>query len=129
MEEAAELANYLPLSFKTQTEQEYVEFRWDAFETNYTHGKYQFAFLAYHMLSCCFGGEESAGASFLRRDLAPISLPLFQGSRREAWRVASVGSCIVVLLCCRGASRCGHRFLRPSDERQLMDQSGRGMRL
>ena len=32
MEEAADLANYLPLSF----------------ETNYTHGKYQFAFLAYH---------------------------------------------------------------------------------
>jgi hypothetical protein len=54
MEEAAELANYLPLSFKTQTEQEYVEFLWDAFETNYTHGKYQFAFLAYHMLTMSF---------------------------------------------------------------------------
>ena len=48
MEEAAELANYLPLSFKTPKEQEYIEFLWDAFETNYTHGKYQFAFLAYH---------------------------------------------------------------------------------
>lgn len=50
MEEAAELANYLPLSFKTPKEQEYIEFLWDAFETNHTHGKYQFAFLAYHML-------------------------------------------------------------------------------
>ena len=54
MEEAAELANYLPLSFKTPTEQEYIEFLWDAFETNYTHGKYQFAFLAYHMLTMSF---------------------------------------------------------------------------
>jgi hypothetical protein len=51
MEEAAELGNYLPLSFKTPKEQEYVAFLWDAFETNTTHGKYQFAFLAYHMLT------------------------------------------------------------------------------
>jgi len=36
MEEAAELGNYLPLSFKTPKEQEYIEFLWDAFETNYT---------------------------------------------------------------------------------------------
>ncbi len=41
MEEAAELANYLPLSFKTPKEQEYIEFLWDAFETNYTSEKYQ----------------------------------------------------------------------------------------
>src|ERR1019366_1170772 len=54
MEEAAELANYLPLSFKTPKEQEYIEFLWDAFETNYKHGKYQFAFLAYHMLTMSF---------------------------------------------------------------------------
>jgi hypothetical protein len=54
MEEAAELANYLPLSFKTPKEQEYINFLWDAFETNYIHGKYQFAFLAYHMLAMSF---------------------------------------------------------------------------
>lgn len=54
MEEAAELGNYLPLSFKTPKEQEYIGFLWDAFETNYTHGKYQFAFLAYHMLTMSF---------------------------------------------------------------------------
>lgn len=54
VEEAAELADYLPLSFKTPKEQEYIEFLWDAFETNYTHGKYQFAFLAYHMLTMSF---------------------------------------------------------------------------
>ncbi len=56
MEEAAELGSYLPLSFKIPNEQEYIAFLWDAFETNYTHGKYQFAFLAYHMLamSCVY---------------------------------------------------------------------------
>ncbi len=54
MEEASELGNYLPLSFKTPKEQEYIEFLWDAFETNYTHGKYQFAFIAYHMLTMSF---------------------------------------------------------------------------
>ena len=54
MEEAAELGNYLSISFKTPKEQEYIEFLWDAFETNYTHGKYQFAFLAYHMLTMSF---------------------------------------------------------------------------
>jgi hypothetical protein len=54
MEEALELGNYLPLSFKTEAEQKYIEFLWAAFETNYTHGKYQFAFLAYHMLTMSF---------------------------------------------------------------------------
>ncbi len=54
MEEATELAQYLPLSFKTPKEQEYINFLWDTFETNYTHNKYQFAFLAYHMLTMSF---------------------------------------------------------------------------
>ena len=54
MEEAVELASYLPLSFKSPKEREYIEFLWDAFETNYTHGKYQVAFLAYHMLTMSF---------------------------------------------------------------------------
>mgnify|MGYP001331347894 FL=1 len=54
MEEAEELANYLPLSYKTRSEQDYIAFLWDAFETNYTHGKYQFAFLSYHMLTMSF---------------------------------------------------------------------------
>ncbi len=54
MEEAAELANCLPLSFKTSTEQEYIDFLWDAFATNYQAEKYQFAFLAYHMLTMSF---------------------------------------------------------------------------
>lgn len=54
MEEAAELGNYLPLSYKSPKEEEYIAFLWDAFETNYTYGKYQFAFLAYHMLTMSF---------------------------------------------------------------------------
>lgn len=32
MDEAAELASYLPLSFKTRSEQEYIAFLWDVFE-------------------------------------------------------------------------------------------------
>jgi hypothetical protein len=54
MGEAADLADYLPFSFKTQKEQEYIDFLWDAFDTNYKYGKYQFAFLAYHMLTMSF---------------------------------------------------------------------------
>ena len=54
MREAADLGDYLPLSFKSQKGQEYIEFLWDAFETNSTHAKYSFAFLAYHMLTMSF---------------------------------------------------------------------------
>lgn len=54
MEEASELGNYLPLSFKTESEQEYIRFLWEAFESNYENKKYQFAFLAYHMLTMSF---------------------------------------------------------------------------
>ena len=54
MDEAIELGLYLPVSYQSPTEQEYIKFLWDAFETNYTHDKYQFAFLAYHMLTMSF---------------------------------------------------------------------------
>lgn len=54
MEEALGLADYLPVSFKTSAEQEYIAFLWDAFQSNYEHGNYQFAFLAYHMLTMSF---------------------------------------------------------------------------
>lgn len=54
MAEANELANYLPLSFKTLKEQEYIEFLWDTFYSNYENKKFQFAFLAYHMLTMSF---------------------------------------------------------------------------
>jgi hypothetical protein len=54
MEEAIELFEFLPLSFKTESERDYIAFLWDAFETNYSTEKYQFAFLAYHMLTMSF---------------------------------------------------------------------------
>jgi len=54
MDEAAELGNYLPLSFKSSKEQEYIAFLWDAFETNYEGGKYEFASLAFHLLYMSF---------------------------------------------------------------------------
>jgi hypothetical protein len=54
MDDALELADYLPLSFKTPKEEEYIAFLWDAYETNYVGEKYQFAFLAYHMLAMSF---------------------------------------------------------------------------
>jgi hypothetical protein len=54
MENASDLSNYLPRSYNSPTEQEYITFLWDAFETNYNYGKYHFAFLAYHMLTMSF---------------------------------------------------------------------------
>ena len=54
MEEAIDLADYLPVSFKSAREQEYISFLWDTFAENYDSGKHQFAFLAYHMLMMSF---------------------------------------------------------------------------
>jgi hypothetical protein len=54
MEDAFALGNYLPLSFKTRSEEDYLRFLWEAFESNYRNEKYQFAFLAYHMLTMSF---------------------------------------------------------------------------
>ena len=54
MDEALDLADFLPVAFKTPSEQEYVHFLWAAFEDNYESAKYQFAFLAYHMLMMSF---------------------------------------------------------------------------
>ena len=54
MEEAAELGNYLSFFFKTPKEQEYVAFLWDACASNCENRKYQFAFLAYPMLTMNF---------------------------------------------------------------------------
>ncbi len=54
MDEALDLADYLPASFRTSSDQEYVSFLWEAFEENYARAKYQFALLAYHMLMMSF---------------------------------------------------------------------------
>ena len=50
MEEAFEMQDYLPVSFKTTEESEYVAFLWASFQANFNLGKFQFAFLAFHML-------------------------------------------------------------------------------
>lgn len=54
MDNALGLSIYLPMSYQSPKDEEYIRFLWDAFETNYTHGRYQFAFLAYHMLVMSF---------------------------------------------------------------------------
>lgn len=50
MDSAMEIHDYLPLAYLTPSEGEYISFLWEAFESNYTAGKYQFAILAFHML-------------------------------------------------------------------------------
>lgn len=54
MDEANEILNYLPTRFKHIGEQEYIEFLWDTFDSNYQNEKYQFSFIAYHMLFMSF---------------------------------------------------------------------------
>lgn len=54
IEEATRLETYLPLSYRSTKERDYIGFLWEAFESNVEHGKYQFAFLAYHMLVMSF---------------------------------------------------------------------------
>lgn len=54
IEEASRLEAYLPLSFQSPKERDYVRFLWEAFNTNTEYGKFQFAFLAYHMLVMSF---------------------------------------------------------------------------
>ena len=50
MEEAWLIFDYLPMSFKSEKDQEYINFLGETFQTNYEAGKYQFAYLAFHML-------------------------------------------------------------------------------
>ncbi|APZ53832.1 hypothetical protein [Salipiger abyssi] len=54
IEGAEKIHDYLPVSYNTAKERDYVRFLWEAFETNVEHDKYQFAFLAYHMLVMSF---------------------------------------------------------------------------
>lgn len=54
MEEAFKIFDYLPLSYKTPTEAEYVNFLWESFEINYNAEKYPFAFIAFNMLYMSF---------------------------------------------------------------------------
>ena len=54
MANANELMGYLPVSFKSTEEQNYINFLWESYESNYNNGKYPFAFIAFHMLYMSF---------------------------------------------------------------------------
>lgn len=54
MAEAADILDYLPNSYRTREEQDYINFLWESFQSNYDNAKYPFAFIAYHMLYMCF---------------------------------------------------------------------------
>lgn len=54
MEEAYEILDYLPIRFKQSNEQEYIDFLWESFLSNNENEKYQFSFIAYHMLFMSF---------------------------------------------------------------------------
>ena len=53
-EDASLILDYLPYSYKSPQEEEYIIFLWETFLTNYEKEKYQFAFIAYHMLFMSF---------------------------------------------------------------------------
>ena len=50
MDEALELNEYLPVSFAAAIEANYLQFLWDAFQSNYESEKYEFASFAFHLL-------------------------------------------------------------------------------
>ena len=54
MANANEIMGYLPVSFKSTEEQNYINFLWESYESNYSNGKYPFAFIAFHMLYMSF---------------------------------------------------------------------------
>jgi hypothetical protein len=54
IEDAQRLFDYLPLEHKSKPEGDYVDFLWEAFKVNVENEKYQFAYIAYHMLFMCF---------------------------------------------------------------------------
>ena len=54
MDDALELVNYLPVSYGSHSEEEYITFLWDAFQTNYSNGKFEFSGLAFHLLYMSF---------------------------------------------------------------------------
>lgn len=54
MDEALRIHDYLPISYANREEEAYIRFLWDAFETNYSAEKYEFANLAFHLLYMSF---------------------------------------------------------------------------
>ena len=54
IDDALPILEYLPVSFQRQEDSDYIQFLWQAFETNYQNEKFQFAVLAGHMLYMSF---------------------------------------------------------------------------
>lgn len=54
MANASDILAYLPYSYKTRDEEDYINFLWDSYESNYNNEKFPFAFIAYHMLYMSF---------------------------------------------------------------------------
>jgi len=53
-EDSFQILDCLPYLYKTTQEGEYINFLWETFCANYEKEKYQFAFIAYHMLFMSF---------------------------------------------------------------------------
>jgi len=53
-DDASLILDYLPYSYKSPQEGEYIISLWETFLANYEKQKYQFAFIAYHMLFMSF---------------------------------------------------------------------------
>ena len=54
MDEASRIHEYLPISYANRNEEAYVKFLWEAFESNYSDEKYEFANIAFHLLYMSF---------------------------------------------------------------------------
>lgn len=54
MENATDILDYLPITYKSQEEQDYINFLWESFECNYENGKFPFAYIAFHMIYMSF---------------------------------------------------------------------------
>lgn len=54
MDEAFGLSAFLPASYRAKSESDYVAFLWEAFQSNYGDGKYEFSSLAFHLLYMSF---------------------------------------------------------------------------
>ena len=50
MDAALDIHDHRPLAYPSAGEGDYIRFVWEAFESNYVAGNYQFAMLAFHML-------------------------------------------------------------------------------
>ena len=46
MAKSEDIFQYLPKSYKSKDEENYIAFLWESYETNYNNGKYPFAYIA-----------------------------------------------------------------------------------